>query len=132
MPEREGGMRESERERERRERILNKRGRETRSRLRGSVDRIILSLPPPFASAAAVIFQNVVCTVNYTRIIKGTSVASRLGRRLVDRRPTWSGKGWGEERGEEWGRGRVVSTVYKRAKCGIATLIGTCTVSCVP
>lgn len=49
MPEREGGMRESERERERRERILNKRGRETRSRLRGSVDRIILSLPPPFA-----------------------------------------------------------------------------------
>lgn len=111
MPEREGGMRESEseRERERRERILNKRVRETRSRLRGSVDRIILSLPPPFASAAAVIFQNIVCTVNYTRIIKGTSVASRLGRRLVDRRPTW--KGWGEERGEEWGRGRVVSTV---------------------
>lgn len=105
MPEREGGMRKSERERERRERILNKRGRETRSRLRGSVDRIILSLPPPFASA--VIFQNIVCTVNYTRIIKGTSVASRLGRRLVDRRPTWSGKGWGEERGEEWGRGRA-------------------------
>ena len=35
--------------------------------------------PTEFASASTVIFQNIVCTVNYTRIIKGTSVA-RLGR----------------------------------------------------
>lgn len=95
-----------------------------------------------FASASTVIFQNIVFTVNYTRIIKET-FAARLGMlgtptlddnfgRKERTHPVEERGGSEKAVGELRERGRkVVSSVY-RAKCSIATLMGTCASLCVP